>query len=158
MIQNAPSTSSHRMPMTTTQDWSVQKVSRSYVMMHKFQWTGFYLLSCLGKLTQTRWANSPEKVGSRAQILSSESGDVYQKCFFTHSSNRISSLSQFNILVREITDLLVLGRPPLARPTGKSNKEPKEPYNRAKYWGYAEKPDHAFQELYTYCFSLVKPP
>jgi len=71
---------------------------------------------------------------------------------------KVSSLSQLNILVREITDILLLGHPPLKRPASKSNKDSKEPYDRTRYWGYAEKPDNAYQELYTYSFSLVKPP
>ncbi|KAF8626310.1 hypothetical protein AX15_004979 [Amanita polypyramis BW_CC] len=70
---------------------------------------------------------------------------------------KVSSLMQLNIVVRDLNELLVLGRPALAQPAGKSSKVSKVPYDRAKYWEYAKDPSAAFQNLYMYSFSLAKP-
>ncbi|KAK2460631.1 hypothetical protein APHAL10511_007101 [Amanita phalloides] len=71
---------------------------------------------------------------------------------------KVSSLLQLNNAVRDLNDLLILGHPPLTRPASKSNKETKEPYDRTKFWEYAENPDSAFRDFYLYNFSLAKPP
>ena len=64
---------------------------------------------------------------------------------------------QLNVVVGDLNNLLILGLPALTRPTGKNNKESKEPYDRAKYWEYAEDSNAAFRDLYMYSFSLAKP-
>jgi len=69
----------------------------------------------------------------------------------------VSSLPQLNVVVRDINDLLILRRPPLQRSGNKNVKESNEPYSRTRYWSYAEDSKKAFQELYTFSFSLAKP-
>ncbi|KIL68549.1 hypothetical protein M378DRAFT_158359 [Amanita muscaria Koide BX008] len=70
---------------------------------------------------------------------------------------KVSSLPQLNVVVRDINDLLILRRPPLQRSGNKNVKESNEPYSRTRYWSYAEDSKKAFQELYTFSFSLAKP-
>jgi len=70
---------------------------------------------------------------------------------------KVSSLLQLNAVVRDLNDLLILSRPPIQPPTNRSIKESCEPYDRKRYWTYTENPKAAFQELYVFSFSLVKP-
>lgn len=70
------------------------------------------------------------------------------------ASLKICHPSQISIMLNELEDLLILRKPPIKRPpTATSN-----PYERTSYWLYAADTDAAFQKLYSYCFTLAKPP
>jgi DCN1-like protein 4/5 len=73
---------------------------------------------------------------------------------------RISSLHCLAITLRDLEDLLLLGKPPL-KPLAAAPQKKKptpEPYNRSRYYLYAADKPKAFNELYLFCFMLAKPP
>ena len=66
---------------------------------------------------------------------------------------RICTLQQLALAIQELENLLIMQGEPVKRP-----KSGPEPYNRTRYWGYAEDKQNAFLKLYLYCFALAKPP
>ncbi|TFY72356.1 hypothetical protein EVG20_g675 [Dentipellis fragilis] len=79
---------------------------------------------------------------------------------------QISSFGPLSLCLHELHDLLVLDKPPLARPSSiaasASKKKkvadiPQEPYNRARYRKYASDSRKAFSSMYAFCFQLTKP-
>lgn len=80
---------------------------------------------------------------------------------------RASNLQVLALVLRDIEDLLLLDKPPIAQPgTGSARKrgtavpatDTSEPYNRHKYYQYAADTRKAYAELYAFCFALAKPP
>ncbi|KZT11591.1 DUF298-domain-containing protein [Laetiporus sulphureus 93-53] len=76
---------------------------------------------------------------------------------------RISDLKVLSIALHDLEDLLLLGKPPMKPSLATQNRKKAtssslEPYNRARYYRYAEDPQKAFNELYSFCFALAKPP
>ncbi|EIW60775.1 DUF298-domain-containing protein [Trametes versicolor FP-101664 SS1] len=85
------------------------------------------------------------------------------------SELRVSNLLTLSLAVRDLEDLLLLDKPPIQPPssasvsakkksTAVSVPNPTEPYNKQRYYQYAASKDKAFSELYTFCFTLAKPP
>ncbi|KAG6831168.1 hypothetical protein H0H92_012308 [Tricholoma furcatifolium] len=66
-------------------------------------------------------------------------------------SLKISNLSALALAVRDLEELLIFNKP---APT-KSSK--KEAYDKMSYWKYSKDTKAAFQQLYLFCFNLVKP-
>ncbi|KAL4065273.1 DUF298-domain-containing protein [Scleroderma citrinum] len=79
---------------------------------------------------------------------------------------RISSLPVLALALKELDDLVVHNNPPIKRPptststTRRGNpaaSKANTPYNRGRYWTYAQNSQVAFNELYQFCFTLSKP-
>ena len=75
----------------------------------------------------------------------------------------ISSLPTLALALRELDDLAVHNHPPVKRPPTSASKrsgasKANSPYNRARYWDYAQNSQAAFNELYQFCFTLSKSP
>ncbi len=77
-----------------------------------------------------------------------------------------SNLQALSLVLRNIEDLLLLDKPPIAPSgTGSVRKrgpavpatDASEPYNRQRYYQYAADTKKAYAELYTFCFALAKP-
>lgn len=80
---------------------------------------------------------------------------------------RASNLQVLSLVLRNIEDLLLLDKPPIAaagmgsirkRGSAVPVADPSEPYNRYKYYQYAADTKKAYAELYAFCFALAKPP
>ncbi|KAJ7581482.1 Cullin binding-domain-containing protein [Mycena floridula] len=69
---------------------------------------------------------------------------------------KISSLPLLAMLLTDLENLLILGKPSVKKSSSTTKKD--EPYDRSTYWKYADDPKGAFLQLYTYCFTLAKPP
>ncbi|EIW85460.1 DUF298-domain-containing protein [Coniophora puteana RWD-64-598 SS2] len=84
------------------------------------------------------------------------------------SALQISSLPVLGHALRDLENLLVRDAEPIktasnAAPSKKrtsatAGAAQKDPYNRSRYFGYAEDKNAAFSELYQFCFVLAKPP
>jgi len=72
---------------------------------------------------------------------------------------RISCLPALSIALHDVENLLILDKPPLKHAAAtKKVAAPVDPYNRARYWGYAADTKTAYSEFYTFLFILCKPP
>ncbi|KAI0086212.1 Cullin binding-domain-containing protein [Irpex rosettiformis] len=73
---------------------------------------------------------------------------------------QISSLPSLATALHDLEDFLILNKPALKPPVAAQAQKKKslEPYNRAKYYQYAQNKSKAFNEFYLFCFMLVKPP
>ncbi|KAI0933574.1 hypothetical protein AcW1_005371 [Taiwanofungus camphoratus] len=79
---------------------------------------------------------------------------------------QVSSLLSLSIVLHDLEDLLLFGEPPLKPPmltVAQAKKRSAsslslEPYDRARYYKYAADTKKAFNELYSFCFVLAKPP
>ncbi|KNZ75494.1 DCN1-like protein 5 [Termitomyces sp. J132] len=66
-------------------------------------------------------------------------------------SLKISNLPTLSMAVRDLEDLLILDKP---MPQKKSKKDV---YDKAAYWKYSQDRKASFNQLYMFCFTLVKP-
>ncbi|KAH9484085.1 DCN1-like protein 4 [Psilocybe cubensis] len=64
---------------------------------------------------------------------------------------KASSISQISTAIAELDDLLMQGKPPIV--LGSNNQD----YDRASYFAYSTNVKAAFQKLYLFSFTLVKP-
>ncbi|KAG9318187.1 Cullin binding-domain-containing protein [Chiua virens] len=75
---------------------------------------------------------------------------------------RISSLSAFAIMLKELDDLVIQGKEPitLVAPVNSAKKpteaDSQQVYNRVRYSQYASDRNAAFSELYQFCFTRAK--
>jgi DCN1-like protein 4/5 len=70
----------------------------------------------------------------------------------TSARVRVSTITTLTTCLTDLEDLLLLEREPIKR----GSKESKSPYNRERYFGYAQDTKVAFGKLYTFCFTLAK--
>lgn len=73
-------------------------------------------------------------------------------------TDRISSLNTLALALRELENLMLLGKPALkqSKPTGNKTSSD-EPYNRSRYHRYVQSVAKAYSELYLFSFMLAKP-
>ena len=68
---------------------------------------------------------------------------------------RVSSLTSFAIVLNDLNDLIVLGRPAVAISRVKSQRG--ATYDTTRYDSYAADTHKAFSSFYSFCFALAKP-
>jgi DCN1-like protein 4/5 len=68
---------------------------------------------------------------------------------------RVSSLASFAVVLNDLNDLVVLGRPAAAMSHVKSQRG--AAYDTTRYDSYAADTRKAFSSFYTFCFALAKP-
>ncbi|CAL1703471.1 unnamed protein product [Somion occarium] len=95
------------------------------------------------------------------QLGTSEFGKIKKSEWETGTGElRISSVDVFSVALRELEDMLLLDKPalkPALAPIGSKKTAMPEPYNRARYYRYAQDKKKAYNELYLFCFMLAKP-
>jgi len=68
---------------------------------------------------------------------------------------RVSSLAAFAVVLNDLNDLIVLGKPVAAVSRVKSQKG--ATYDIMRYDSYAADTHKAFSSFYSFCFALAKP-
>jgi hypothetical protein len=68
---------------------------------------------------------------------------------------RVSSLASFAVVLNDLNDLIVLGRPAVAISRVKSQRG--ATYDTTRYDSYAADTHKAFSSFYSFCFALAKP-
>jgi hypothetical protein len=68
---------------------------------------------------------------------------------------RVSSLALFAVVLNDLNDLIVLGRPAIAISRVKSQRG--ATYDTTRYDSYAADTHKAFSSFYSFCFALAKP-
>ncbi|CCM05044.1 uncharacterized protein FIBRA_07246 [Fibroporia radiculosa] len=95
--------------------------------------------------------------GEMAKISRSE----WERCT---AELQISDLHTLSVALRDLEDMVLLDKPPFkprhsAQPAKKTSNPPsQDSYDRTRYYRYAADTQKAFNDLYTFCFSLAKPP
>ncbi|KAH9977348.1 DUF298-domain-containing protein [Lactifluus volemus] len=92
------------------------------------------------------------------QFESGEMGKISKEEWMCGTSAlQVSSLSSFTIVLNDLNNLIVLGKP-TARPSNSHVKSQRGAvYNKSRYEGYAVDARKAFSSFYSFCFALAKP-
>jgi DCN1-like protein 4/5 len=90
-------------------------------------------------------------------LRSTVSGFIHKAIISKGFGLRVSSLSSFTIVLNDLNNLVVLGKP-TARPSNSHVKLQRGAvYNKTRYESYAVDTRKAFSSFYSFCFALAKP-